>query len=107
MADKDKYKYNFRVPWQETCWSCKVDSLNFQCTDELAPLDHFIGQERALEAIRFGLEVDKPGYNRMPRAIVSFSAVRIGDLSIKDSISSSVKSLRMSMELRSSSLLTP
>ncbi len=63
MADRDKYKYKFRIPWQETCWSCQVDSLNFQCTDELAPLDHFIGQERALEAIRFGLEVDKPGYN--------------------------------------------
>ena len=52
-----------RVPWQETCWTCDVDSLNFQCTDELTPLDHFIGQDRALEAIRFGLEVDKPGYN--------------------------------------------
>jgi len=63
MPGKDKYKAKFRVPWQETCWSCQVDSLNFQCTDELAPLDHFIGQERALEAIRFGLEVDKPGYN--------------------------------------------
>ena len=63
MADRDKYKYKFRIPWQETCWSRQVDSLNFQCTDELAPLDHFIGQERALEAIRFGLEVDKPGYN--------------------------------------------
>ena len=31
--------------------------------DEWTPLDHFIGQPRALEAIRFGLEVDKPGYN--------------------------------------------
>ena len=63
MPGKDKYKDKFRIPWQETCWSCQVDSLNFQCTDELAPLDHFIGQERALAAIRFGLEVDKPGYN--------------------------------------------
>ena len=52
-----------RIPWQETCWTCDVKSLNFQCTDELTPLDHFIGQDRALEAIRFGLEVDKPGYN--------------------------------------------
>ena len=32
-------------------------------TDELAPLDRFIGQHRALEALRFGLEVDKPGDN--------------------------------------------
>jgi len=37
--------------------------LAFQCTDELTPLDRFIGQDRAQEAIRFGLEVDKPGYN--------------------------------------------
>jgi predicted ATP-dependent protease len=52
-----------RVPWQKTCWSCAPDSLEFQRTDELSPLDHFIGQRRALEAIRFGLEVNKPGYN--------------------------------------------
>ena len=52
-----------RVPWEETCWTCEIESLNFQCTDELEPLDHFIGQDRALDAIRFGLEVDKPGYN--------------------------------------------
>ena len=52
-----------RVPWHETCWTCDINSLNFQCTDELTPLDHFIGQDRALAAIRFGLEVDKPGYN--------------------------------------------
>ena len=62
----DSFKYGtdkYRVPWEETCWSCKAESINFQCTDELAPLDHFIGQDRALGAIRFGLEVDKPGYN--------------------------------------------
>ncbi|PKB82471.1 MAG: hypothetical protein BZY88_04380 [SAR202 cluster bacterium Io17-Chloro-G9] len=52
-----------RVPWHEACWTCDIKSLNFQCTDELTPLDHFIGQDRALDAIRFGLEVDKPGYN--------------------------------------------
>ncbi|MBM3942022.1 MAG: hypothetical protein FJ316_03680 [SAR202 cluster bacterium] len=55
--------YAFRVPWQKTRWSCDPEALNFKCTAELAPLDHFIGQRRALESIRFGLEVDKPGYN--------------------------------------------
>ncbi|MDA0733124.1 MAG: AAA family ATPase [Chloroflexi bacterium] len=53
----------FRVPWEKTCWSCGVGSLDFQCTDELTPLDHFIGQDRALQALRFGLEIEKPGYN--------------------------------------------
>ena len=59
MDELDKY----RVPWEETCWTCKTEDFNFQCTDELTPLDRFIGQDRALDAIRFGLEVDKPGYN--------------------------------------------
>ncbi len=59
MDGIDKY----RVSWQETCWICQTEDFNFQCTDELMPLDRFIGQDRALDAIRFGLEVDKPGYN--------------------------------------------
>ncbi|HEU0022906.1 MAG TPA: AAA family ATPase [Dehalococcoidia bacterium] len=59
MPDLEK----FRVPWEKTCWSCGVGSLDFQCTDELTPLDHFIGQDRALQALRFGLEIEKPGYN--------------------------------------------
>ncbi len=53
----------FRVPWEKTCWKCDIDTFRFECTDDLVPLDRFIGQDRALEAIRFGLEVEKPGYN--------------------------------------------
>ena len=44
-VDLDKY----RIPWHKTCWTCAAESVDFQCTDELAPLDHFIGQQRALE----------------------------------------------------------
>jgi predicted ATP-dependent protease len=52
----------YEVPWQKICWNGD-DSLQFQCTDELPHLDRFIGQRRAIEAVRFGLELDKPGYN--------------------------------------------
>lgn len=52
-----------RIGWQQARWVCDPELLNFNCTDELAPLDHFIGQIRALEALRFGLEVNRPGYN--------------------------------------------
>jgi len=57
MADK------YRISWEEACWTCDSEAFSFQCTDELAPLDHMIGQDRAQEALRFGLEVEKPGYN--------------------------------------------
>lgn len=62
-ATKDGLAAKFRVDWDKTTWQRDLESFAFQCTDELTPLDHFIGQDRAQEAIRFGLEVDKPGYN--------------------------------------------
>ena len=59
----DGLEDKFRVDWEKTTWNRNMEAFAFQCTDELLPLDHFIGQDRAQEAIRFGLEVDKPGYN--------------------------------------------
>ena len=53
----------YRISWEKVCWTCDSEAFTFQCTDELSPLDRFIGQDRAQEALRFGLEVDKPGYN--------------------------------------------
>ena len=38
-------------------------SLQFATTAELEPVDALVGQERALEAIQFGTEVDKAGFN--------------------------------------------
>jgi len=38
-------------------------SFEFDCTDELAPLTEFIGQDRALRSLQFGLGVERPGYN--------------------------------------------
>ena len=42
---------------------CDPDQFSFDTTDELPDLDGFIGQERAIEAIRFGVRMDRPGYN--------------------------------------------
>ena len=59
----DDLAAKFRVDWEKTTWNPDMEVFAFKCTDELTPLDHFIGQDRAQDAIRFGLEVDKPGYN--------------------------------------------
>jgi len=39
------------------------DSLPFKTTDELDSLDNVIGQQRAVDAIEFGIQVDKSGFN--------------------------------------------
>jgi lon-related putative ATP-dependent protease len=40
-----------------------VSNLKFSTTAELAPIDGLVGQDRALEAIRFGTQVGKAGFN--------------------------------------------
>jgi len=52
-----------RVPPQKLRWGCDPVTLPFECTESLQPLQSFIGQDRALRALQFGLEVEKPGYN--------------------------------------------
>ncbi len=57
MADK------FEVPPENLYWHCDLSFLPFTCTADMTPLEDFIGQERAMRAIEFGLGVDKPGFN--------------------------------------------
>jgi predicted ATP-dependent protease len=40
-----------------------LSRLDFATTAELVPVDGLVGQARALEAIRFGTQVDKTGFN--------------------------------------------
>ncbi len=51
------------VPVERLRWPCDPDLFDFECTDDIAPLEGFIGQDRALRSIEFGLAVDRPGYN--------------------------------------------
>jgi ATP-dependent Lon protease len=44
-------------------WKCPVDELDFTTTEDLQPSKEIIGQERALRAIRLGLDMESPGYN--------------------------------------------
>ena len=42
---------------------CSLELFQFADTSELDPLDEVIGQERAVQAIDFGLNMKSPGYN--------------------------------------------
>jgi lon-related putative ATP-dependent protease len=60
MAQEVKYR---EVPVEKLRWRCLPDSLPFQTTEEIEPCGEIIGQERALKAIRLGLEMESLGYN--------------------------------------------
>jgi ATP-dependent Lon protease len=51
------------VPLGKLKWTCDPDTLGFENTGECEQIKGIIGQERALSAIRVGLEIESPGYN--------------------------------------------
>ncbi|WP_394560659.1 Lon protease family protein [Aquipseudomonas alcaligenes] len=42
---------------------CAPDQFNFTTTDDLEPFRGVLGQERAVEALQFGVAMPRPGYN--------------------------------------------
>ena len=61
--DRNPLTTKYQVSPDNLCWQCDTADMDFEFTDELSPLQNIIGQDRALEAIKFGLDLDKPGYN--------------------------------------------
>ncbi len=52
-----------RVPVEKLRWRLDPAALSFETTQDLQPLKEIIGQKRGVEAFRFGVNIDKPGYN--------------------------------------------
>ena len=53
----------YAVPVDKLRWRLDPKKLPFKTTDEIKPLKEIIGQKRGVEAFRFAMEMNKPGYN--------------------------------------------
>ncbi len=53
----------YEVPVSKLRWECDPNVFEFNHTKNLAPLREFVGQDRAIRAIEFGLSMDREGYN--------------------------------------------
>ncbi|QDG51570.1 ATP-dependent protease [Persicimonas caeni] len=51
------------LPPQALRWQCDADAFDFDTSDQLDALEDIIGQERAVEAIEFGIGIEGSGYN--------------------------------------------
>jgi ATP-dependent Lon protease len=51
------------VPLDRLRWRCDPDTLPFESTENIQPCQEIIGQERGLEAIRVGIDINSIGYN--------------------------------------------
>jgi len=51
------------VPLEQLRWRCDPNTLAFETTEAIQPCQEIIGQERGLEAIRVGVDINSIGYN--------------------------------------------
>jgi AAA domain len=51
------------VPVERLYRPAGLEGLTFQTTDELEPVDRFLGQARAIDALKLGASLDKTGFN--------------------------------------------
>lgn len=50
-------------------WRCPLDQIPGDTTDDIMPVTGVIGQDTAVEALRFGLAIDAPGQNIFVRGL--------------------------------------
>jgi len=50
-------------------WQCVDEWLDFKTTEDVDPVKNVVGQDDAIEALRFGLEIDAPGQNIYVRGL--------------------------------------
>ena len=60
MSQESSYP---RIPVEDLRWRLDPSTLPFDTTQTLEPLKDILGQQRGVEAFRFGIDMDKPGYN--------------------------------------------
>jgi lon-related putative ATP-dependent protease len=51
------------VPVEKLRWRLDPATLPFETTEDLEPLKDILGQDRGVEAFKFGMGIDKQGYN--------------------------------------------
>ncbi|MHB1131483.1 MAG: Lon protease family protein [Chloroflexota bacterium] len=59
MSVREKHE----LPATALRWRCEPNLFAFASTAEVDRLQEFVGQDRALRALEFGLAIDRPGYN--------------------------------------------
>ena len=53
----------------ELRWHCDPDGLGFETTEDVEPISNVVGQETAMTALQFGLQVNAPGQNVFVRGL--------------------------------------
>ncbi|MHC4410815.1 MAG: AAA family ATPase [Planctomycetota bacterium] len=65
------------LPADQLRWRCDPALLPFETTEEVEALPGVVGQDSAVAALRFGLEIDSPGQNIFVRGLTGTGRMRL------------------------------
>ena len=60
---------HYRLAQKQLRWTCDPKELPFESSDDVKAVTEVIGQDSAIEALRFGLETNAPGQNIFVRGL--------------------------------------
>lgn len=60
---------DLRLPLERLRWQCDPSTLGFESTADVEPIEGVVGQDEAIEDLRFGVEFQAPGQNVFVRAV--------------------------------------
>ena len=66
---KAKVAFPRPLPVESLRWRCDIDRLPFESTADVEPIASVVGQDTAVEAVRYGLETNAPGQNIFVRGL--------------------------------------
>ncbi len=77
------------VPSEQLRWRCDPNTLSFETTEAIQPCQEIIGQERGLEAIRVGVDINSIGYNIFVTGLAGtgrFTTIKcvLGEIDVKE-----------------------
>ena len=65
------------LPVEALRWRCDPDEFAFETTADIAPPNGLVGQDAAVEALRFGLATDAPGQHIFIRGLSGTGRMRL------------------------------
>ena len=75
---------HLRLPTAAVRWRCPPDWLPFKTTAEVKPVSGVVGQDDAVAALQFGLEIDAPGQNVYVRGLTGTGRVSLVEQLLRD-----------------------
>ena len=69
MAAQDDVAKRTKLSPEQLRWICDPETLDFDTTEDVEPITNVVGQDAAIEALQFGLQVRAPGQNVFVRGL--------------------------------------